>query len=112
MAGDDLFTADELDQEKLASQVREANGKTDADKEPVKAVQEAPLTGRKLYIVDGYSLIYRSYFAFLTHPLTDGQGNNISAFFGFFNTVFMLIREYEFDYFVIRSSASSTPCSC
>ena len=45
MAGDDLFTADELDQEKLASQVREANGKTNADKEPVKAVQEAPLTG-------------------------------------------------------------------
>lgn len=101
MAGDDLFTADELDQEKLASQVREANGKADADKEPVKAAPPVPLTGRKLYIVDGYSLIYRSYFAFLTHPLTDGQGNNISAFFGFFNTVFMLIREYGFDYFVI-----------
>lgn len=101
MAGDDLFTADELDQEKLAAQVREAREKAGSEKEAVKAVRPAPLTGRRLYIVDGYSLIYRSYFAFLTHPLTDGQGNNISAFFGFFNTVFMLIREYEFDYFVI-----------
>ena len=76
MAGDDLFTADELDQEKLASQVRKVNEKAGADKEPVKAAPPVPLTGRKLYIVDGYSLIYRSYFAFLTHPLTDGQGNN------------------------------------
>ena len=94
MAGDDLFTADELDQEKLAAQVREAREKAGSEKEAVKTVQSAPLTGRKLYIVDGYSLIYRSYFAFLTHPLTDGQWNNISAFLGFFNTVLMLIREY------------------
>lgn len=96
---DDLFTADDLDQERLADEAK----KKEKEK-PVKKSARAEmvsLNGKKLYIVDGYSLIYRSYFAFLTRPLTDPQGNNISAFFGFFNTIFMLIRDYSFDYFVI-----------
>ena len=97
---DDLFSEAELDQELLERQAAEMEIKK-TEKTVKKEEELSPLTGKKLYIVDGYSLIYRSYFAFMTHPLTDSQKNNISAFFGFFNTVFMLIRDYRFDYFVI-----------
>ncbi|MDR2517550.1 MAG: DNA polymerase I [Spirochaetaceae bacterium] len=46
-----------------------------------------------LYIVDAYGLIYRSYFAFLAHPLLNAAGNNISALFGFARTVTTLIDD-------------------
>ena len=95
---DELFSEEDLDQEKLAQTVMEKPEKKEKKEDKPHL---APLNGKKLYIIDGYSLIYRSYFAFLTRPLTDGEGNNVSAFFGFFNTIFMLIREYKFDYFVI-----------
>ncbi len=45
-----------------------------------------------LYILDGYALIFRAYFAFINRPLTDREGNNISAVHGFFKTVFALRR--------------------
>lgn len=48
-----------------------------------------------LMLIDGYGLIYRSYFAFINRPLTDHQGNNVSAVFGFFRSLFSLIKEYE-----------------
>ena len=96
---DDLFSADDLDQELLARQAAQKPAVSRQVRKEEKAL--APLTGKTLYIIDGYSLIYRSYFAFLSRPLTDSQGNNVSAFFGFFNTIFMLIRDYEFDYFVV-----------
>ncbi|MGI6432684.1 MAG: DNA polymerase I [Sphaerochaetaceae bacterium] len=54
-----------------------------------------------LYIIDGYSLIYRSYFAFINRPLRDLQGNNVSALFGFFNTLFMLLRQWEPTYLAV-----------
>ncbi|MFA7396732.1 MAG: 5'-3' exonuclease H3TH domain-containing protein, partial [Sphaerochaetaceae bacterium] len=56
---------------------------------------------KNLYIIDGYSLIYRSYFAFMNRPLRDMEGNNVSALFGFFNTLLMIVREYPVDYLVI-----------
>jgi DNA polymerase-1 len=56
---------------------------------------------KRLYIIDGYGLIYRSYFAFINRPLRDGEGKNVSALFGFFNTLLMLLREYRPDYLVV-----------
>jgi len=44
-----------------------------------------------LYLIDGYSLIYRSYFAFIGRPLTNPQGRNSSAVFGFFRSLFQLL---------------------
>ncbi|MBN2354226.1 MAG: DNA polymerase I [Spirochaetales bacterium] len=46
-----------------------------------------------LYLVDGYSIIYQSYFAFLNRPLTNPQGKNTQAVFGFFRALFELLRE-------------------
>ncbi|RKX85314.1 MAG: DNA polymerase I [Spirochaetes bacterium] len=44
------------------------------------------------YLIDAYSLIYRSYFAFFRNPLKNSKGKNVSAVFGFFRTLFQLIR--------------------
>lgn len=46
-----------------------------------------------LYLIDAYGLIYRSYFAFLSHPLRNPAGRNISALFGFARTVVTLLDE-------------------
>ncbi|MDR1655068.1 MAG: DNA polymerase I, partial [Treponema sp.] len=46
-----------------------------------------------LYLIDAYGLIYRSYFAFLTHPLRNSEGKNISALFGFMRTLVSLLDE-------------------
>jgi len=46
-----------------------------------------------LYLIDAYGLIYRSYFAFLTHPLRNNTGKNVSALFGFARTVISLIDD-------------------
>lgn len=60
-----------------------------------------------LYIIDGYGLIYRSYFAFINRPLRDMEGNNVSALFGFFNSLLMLIREYHPDYLVVAMDTAA-----
>ncbi len=48
-----------------------------------------------LMLIDGYGLIYRSYFAFINRPLTDSEGTNVSAVFGFFRSLFSLIQEHR-----------------
>ena len=60
-----------------------------------------PEKKKKIFIVDGYGQIYRYYFAFMTNPIKDREGRNISAVFGFFNTVMSLIRQYEPDYLAV-----------
>ena len=44
-----------------------------------------------LYLIDAYGLIYRSYFAFLSHPLRSPAGKNVSALFGFARTLVTLL---------------------
>ncbi|NLV83495.1 MAG: DNA polymerase I, partial [Spirochaetales bacterium] len=61
----------------------------------------------KLYIIDGYSLVYRSYFAFINRPLRDLEGNNVSALFGFFNTLLMLVRQYSPDYLAVAMDTAT-----
>jgi DNA polymerase-1 len=46
-----------------------------------------------LYLIDAYGLIYRSYFAFLTRPLRNSSGKNVSALFGFARTVVSLLDD-------------------
>ena len=47
---------------------------------------------RELYLIDGYSVIYRGYFAFLNRPLLNPLGQNSSAVFVFFRTLFQVMR--------------------
>ncbi len=46
-----------------------------------------------VYLIDAYSLIYRSYFAFMRNPLRNSEGKNVSAVYGFFRTLLSLLKE-------------------
>lgn len=60
---------------------------------------------KRVFIVDGYGQIYRSYFAFMNNPLKDKEGNNVSAVYGFFNTIISLLRQYSPEYLVVAMDA-------
>ena len=41
----------------------------------------------KLFLIDAYALIYRSYYAFIKNPRVNSKGVNTSAIMGFCNTL-------------------------
>ena len=56
---------------------------------------------KRLYLIDGSALAYRSYFAFIRNPLINTKGENTSAVFGFTNSVFKIIREEKPEYLAV-----------
>ena len=46
----------------------------------------------KLYLLDAYALIYRSYYAFIRNPRFNSKGINTSAMLGFTNTLVQLLE--------------------
>ena len=46
-----------------------------------------------LYVLDVYAIIYRSYFAFMSRPLRNSSGRNVSAAYGFFRFLFSLFEQ-------------------
>ncbi|MBN2737923.1 MAG: DNA polymerase I [Spirochaetales bacterium] len=44
-----------------------------------------------IYLIDGYGLIYRAYYALIRRPLRNQKGLNTSAIFGFFMSLFKLM---------------------
>ena len=64
---------------------------------------------KALYLLDGYSLIYRSYFAFINRPLLNSKGFNTSAVFGFFRSVAALFETHKPELFgVVLDSTTPT----
>jgi len=55
----------------------------------------------ELYLIDGYSVIYRGYFAFLNRPLLNPAGRNSSSVFVFFRTLLQIIRERSPDHLAV-----------
>lgn len=47
----------------------------------------------KLFLLDAYALIFRSYFAFSRNPLVNSKGQNVSAISGFTTTLMELIQK-------------------
>lgn len=47
----------------------------------------------KLFLLDAYALIYRSYYAFIKNPRINSKGENTSAIFGFVNTLEEVLRK-------------------
>ncbi len=47
----------------------------------------------ELCLIDGYSVIYRGYFAFLNRPLLNPEGKNTSSVFVFFRTLIQIVRD-------------------
>jgi len=99
---DELFTNQDFDQEKLALEAKDrVLSVPPKPQEPVVVPPTTLSNQKKLYIIDGYGLIYRSFFGFFANPIKDAQGNNVSAVYGFFSTLLKLIREYNPDYLVV-----------
>lgn len=61
-----------------------------------------------IFVLDAYGLIYRSYFAFISKPLTNSKGENISAIFGFFKSLHIILSEYGPKLFAVALD-SKTP---
>jgi DNA polymerase I len=53
---------------------------------------DRPVSPGAVYLVDGTALVYRAHFAFLRTPLTTGEGEVVSAVFGFANAILHLLR--------------------
>ena len=50
---------------------------------------------KKLFLLDAYALIYRSYYAFIRAPRINSKGFNTSAIYGFTNTLIDLIKRED-----------------
>ena len=61
-----------------------------------------------IYILDSYGLIYRCYFAFISRPLTNSRGENVSALFGFFRNLHAIFTHYKPRY-IAAAFDSRTP---
>lgn len=53
---------------------------------------------KKLFLIDAYALIYRSYFAFIRNPRFNSKGVNTSAALGFANTLVQLLEAEKPEY--------------
>ena len=101
---DSLFSDADLDPELMEierkKKERERIAKEEQRLEEKKKEEEkkASITYDKtLYVLDGYSIIYRNYFAHIKKPIFDKKGNNISAYYGFFQTLLSLMNSYPMD---------------
>ncbi|HEV8235791.1 MAG TPA: 5'-3' exonuclease H3TH domain-containing protein, partial [Gemmatimonadaceae bacterium] len=52
----------------------------------------------RLFLIDGYALIYRAFFALISRPLTTSRGENTSAAWGIVNFVQRLMQTHRPDY--------------
>jgi DNA polymerase-1 len=52
----------------------------------------------RLFLVDGYALIYRAFFALISRPLTTSRGENTSAAWGIVNFLQRLLEKHQPEY--------------
>ena len=62
---------------------------------PMNSSEYPQSSNKTLYIIDSYGLIYRSYYAFISRPLTNKEGENVSAVFGFFRNLKAVLDKYK-----------------
>ena len=61
---------------------------------------------KRLFLIDGYAMLYRSHFALIRNPLINSKGMHTSALFGFTNQVLKLIRKEKPDYLMAAFDTS------
>jgi DNA polymerase-1 len=59
-----------------------------------------PHTPPRTFLIDGYALIYRAFFALISRPLRTSRGENTSAAWGVVNFLLRLRAKYQPDYLV------------
>jgi len=62
----------------------------------------------RIFLIDAYALIYRSYFAFISKPLTTVHGENTSAPFGFTRFLLDIREKFQPDYIAIVFDAGDS----
>lgn len=55
----------------------------------------------KLFLIDAYALIYRSYYAFIKNPRINSKGVNTSAVLGFCNTLHEVLEKEKPEYLAV-----------
>src|SRR5690606_25776390 len=62
----------------------------------------------RLFLIDGYALIYRAFFAMIQRPLTTSRGENTSAAWGMTRFLLKILEEYSPAYLgVVMDSGTS-----
>ncbi|MEX0988444.1 MAG: DNA polymerase I [Bacteroidales bacterium] len=61
---------------------------------------------KKLFLLDSYALIFRSYFAFINNPMKNSKGMNTSTVFGFTLTLDELLRKENPSHIIAAFDAS------
>ncbi len=56
---------------------------------------------KRIFVIDGFATIFRSYYSFINNPLINSQGFNTSAIFGFVRSIFQIIKEFSPEYLVV-----------
>ena len=62
----------------------------------------------RLFLVDGYALLYRAFFAMISRPLRTSRGENTSAAWGIANFLLRLEEKYQPDYIAWVHDAGSS----
>jgi DNA polymerase-1 len=55
----------------------------------------------RMFLLDGAAVAYRSYFAFIKNPRVTSHGLNTSAMFGFLETLMMILKKQNPEYFAV-----------
>src|SRR5687767_5616856 len=71
-------------------------------------VDKPAKTRPRLFLIDGYALIYRAFFAMIARPLTTSRGENTSAAFGFTRFIQKIMTDYDPDYLGVVVDAGTS----
>jgi DNA polymerase-1 len=72
------------------------------------AVEKPEKTRPRLYLIDGYALIYRAFFAMISRPLVSTKGENTSAAWGVTKFLLKVIEQHEPDYLGVVFDAGTS----
>jgi DNA polymerase I len=53
------------------------------------------MSEKKLFLLDGHALVYRAHFAFISRPLINSKGMNVSAITGFVRALWDVIKNHK-----------------
>jgi len=63
-------------------------------------------TQKRIFLIDGYAVLYRAHFAMIRNPLITSYGLHTSALFGFTNQILKLLRTEKPDYLMAAFDSS------
>src|SRR5512139_3683796 len=62
---------------------------------------------KRLFLIDGMAIAYRSYYAFIQRPLMNSKGENTSAVYGFTTFLNLILEEEKPDFIAVAMDTSA-----